>query len=327
MGFDTHVNVSLKNILMKSCKVACAQLTPSVFNKQKTVKKAAVWAEKASDKGVDLLVFPESFIPVYPAGLGFGTVVGSRTQAGRKQFREYWENSVDVPGPDTDRIGQIAREYSLFIVMGVTERDSISKTLYCTLLYFDPEGNLLGKHRKMKPTAAERIVWGEGDGTTLTTFDTDLGKVGGLICWENYMPLARMAMYSKGIEIYVAPTADSRDSWNSTMVHIAREGRCYVIGCNQYLTKSHYPDQFQRELADDRPEVLSRGGSVIVSPTGEVLAGPLYNKEGLLTAVVTEEQLVESRMDFDVTGHYSRDDIFEFSVPEQPKILNLKHPR
>lgn len=306
---------------MKSCKVACAQLTPVVFNKQKTVEKAALWAEKASKEEVDLLVFPESFIPAYPAGLGFGTVVGSRTKAGREQFREYWENSVDVPGPVTEQIGEIADKYNLYIVIGVTERDTISKTLYCSLLYFNSDGDLMGTHRKIKPTAAERLVWGEGDGSTLTTFDTKIGKLGGLICWENYMPLARMAIFNKGTEIYVAPTADARDSWNSTMIHIAREGRCYVLGCNQYLAKHHYPDHLKSELAADRPEILSRGGSVIVSPMGDILAGPLYNEEGLLTATISEELLVESRMDFDVTGHYSRNDIFNFTVPDQPEII------
>ena len=312
---------------MKTCKIACAQLTPIVFNKQKTVEKAAKWAKKVSEEGVDLLVFPESYIPAYPAGLGFGTVVGSRTRAGREQFREYWENSVDVPGPVTNQIGEMALENNLFIVMGVTERDTVSKTLYCTLLYFSPDGNLLGKHRKIKPTAAERLVWGEGDGSTLTTFDTSIAKIGGLICWENYMPLARMAMYQKGVEIYVAPTADARDSWNSTMIHIAREGRCFVIGCNQYLKKRDYPEHLRTELASDRPEILSMGGSVIISPLGKVLAGPLYNKEGLLSATITEEQLIESRMDFDVSGHYSRDDIFKFSVPDQPEILKTTNGR
>lgn len=309
---------------MKTCKIACAQLTPVVFNKQRTVEKSAVWAKKASEGGIDLLVYPESFIPAYPAGLGFGTVVGSRTQAGREQFREYWENSVEVPGPVTSQIGDIARRNNLFLVMGVTERDTVNKTLYCTLLYFSSDGNLLGKHRKIKPTAAERLVWGEGDGSTLSTFDTEIGKIGGLICWENYMPLARMAMYQKGVEIYAAPTADARDSWISSMVHIAREGRCFVIGCNQYLTKSDYPEHLRSELASDRPGILSRGGSVIVSPTGKVLAGPLFNKEGLLSATVTEEQLIESRMDFDVAGHYSRDDIFNFSIPAQPEIISDK---
>lgn len=305
---------------MTSFKIGCVQATPVIFDKQKTVEKAVKLIKKAASENVKLLVFPESFIPAYPAGLGFGTVVGSRTEAGRDQFREYWEQSVEVPGPETERLIELAKEHDMYIVMGVTERDTTSKTLYCSLLYFSPETGLMGKHRKLKPTAAERLVWGDGDGSTLSTFDTAIGKIGGLICWENYMPLARMAMYQKGVELYVAPTADARDSWNSTMIHIAREGRCYVIGCNQIINKSDYPDHFKEHLAEDRPELLSRGGSVIVSPMGEVLAGPLYNDEGLLTAEANIEDLVRSKMDFDVIGHYSREDVFEFGVNGQPGI-------
>ena len=277
----------------------------------------------AAGTGCKLVVFPETFIPGYPAGLGFGTVVGSRTQAGRDQFKEYWQNSVEVPGVYTDKLAECAKKNTVFLTVGVTERDKVNKTLYCSLLYFGPDGSLLGKHRKIKPTAAERLVWGEGDGSTLCTFDTEIGKIGGLICWENYMPLARMAMYNKGVEIYLAPTADSRDSWSATMQQIAFEGRCYVIGCNQYFTKSDFPQHLQAELAQDRPEVLSRGGSVIVSPLGEVLAGPLYGEEGILTAEVDLDELVRSRMDFDVTGHYSRNDIFKLKVKGQPGIKTI----
>ena len=309
---------------MTSLKIGCVQATPVIFNKKKTLEKAADLIKQAASENVKLLVFPESFIPAYPAGLGFGTVVGSRTEAGRDQFREYWDNSVAVPGPETKRLSELAREYNTYIVMGVTERDTISKTLYCTLLYFSPNSGLMGKHRKLKPTAAERLVWGDGDSTTLSTFDTEIGKIGGLICWENYMPLARMAMYQKGVEIYVAPTADARDSWNSTMIHIAREGRCYVIGCNQLIKKSDYPDHLRDHLADDRPELLSRGGSVIVSPMGDVLAGPLYGEEGLLTADANMEELVRSKMDFDVIGYYSREDVFDFQIPGQPRIKKDK---
>jgi nitrilase len=304
-------------------KVACVQATPVIFDLEKSVEKVITLTAEAASPGCKLVVFPETIIPGYPAGLGFGTVVGSRTQAGRDQFKEYWQNSVEVPGVYTDKLAQCAKKNQVFLTVGVTERDKVNKTLYCTLLYFGPDGNLLGKHRKIKPTAAERLVWGEGDGSTLCTFDTEIGKIGGLICWENYMPLARMAMYNKGVEIYLAPTADSRDSWNATMQHIAFEGRCYVIGCNQYFTKSDFPQHLQTELAQDRPEVLSRGGSVIVSPLGEVLAGPLYGEEGILTAEVDLDELVRSRMDFDVTGHYSRNDIFKFKVKNQPKIKSI----
>ena len=304
-------------------KVACVQATPVIFDLEKSVEKAITLTADAAGIGCKLVVFPETFIPGYPAGLGFGTVVGSRTQARRDQFKEYWQNSVEVPGVYTDKLAECAKKNTVFLTVGVTERDKVNKTLYCSLLYFGPDGSLLGKHRKIKPTAAERLVWGEGDGSTLCTFDTEIGKIGGLICWENYMPLARMAMYNKGVEIYLAPTADSRDSWNATMQHIAFEGRCYVIGCNQYFTKSDFPQHLQAELAQDRPEVLSRGGSVIVSPLGEVLAGPLYGEEGILTAEVDLDELVRSRMDFDVTGHYSRNDIFKLKVKGQPGIKTI----
>lgn len=311
---------------MTKHKIACAQLTPVIFNKKETVEKAVAWIEKAASENIKLLVFPESYIPAYPAGMDFGTVVGSRTAKGRDHFRIYSENSVVVPGNETALLAEMAGKHKMYIVMGVTEKDSVTHTLYCTMLWFSPDGILMGKHRKLKPTAAERIVWGEGDGKTLVSFDTSIGKMGGLICWENYMPLARMAMYRRGVEIYVAPTADSRESWISSMRHIACEGRCYVIGCNQYFTKQDYPAQMQHDLADDRPEVLSRGGSVIVSPLGDILAGPLYDREGLLIAEADMEEVVRSRMDFDVAGHYSRDDIFKLKVKDQPEIIkdNIK---
>ncbi|MGD2128299.1 MAG: carbon-nitrogen hydrolase family protein [Lysobacterales bacterium] len=301
-------------------KAACVQATPAIFDIEGSLEKVIRLTGEVAQSGCKLVVFPETFIPGYPAGLGFGTVVGSRTQAGREQFHEYWQNSVEVPSQHTDRLAECAREHSVFLAVGVTERDRVSKTLYCTLLYFGPNGQLLGKHRKIKPTAAERLVWGEGDGTTLCAFDTEIGKLGGLICWENYMPLARMAMYRRGVEIYLAPTADSRDSWVATMRHIACEGRCYVIGCNQYFRKSDFPEHLQSELAADRPEVLSAGGSVIVGPLGEILAGPLVGEEGVLMADIDLDDIVRSRMDFNVIGHYSRDDIFEFSVRGQPEL-------
>jgi nitrilase len=306
-------------------KIACVQASPVFFNIEKTVDKALKLIQEAAAEGNKLIVFPETFIPGYPAGLSFGTVVGSRTEEGRDQFKEYWQNSVEIPSNHTERISDCAKANNIFVVMGVTERDTVHKSLYCTLIYFGSDGVLLGKHRKIKPTAAERVVWGEGDGSTLTTYDTDFGKIGGLICWENYMPLARMALYNKGVELYLAPTADSRDSWQATMKHIASEGRCYVIACNQYFTKNDYPKHLRDQVLDDKPEVLSRGGSVIVSPMGEVIAGPLFNKEGILSAEIDLDEVVKSRMDFDVTGHYSRNDIFELKIRDQPDINVVKN--
>ncbi len=192
-------------------------------------------------------------------------------------------------------------------------------TLYCTLLYFGNNGEILGKHRKLKPTGSERLIWGEGDGSTLTVVDTELGKVGGLICWENYMPMARMAMYGKGVEIYLAPTADQRDRWQATMKHIALEGRCFVLGCNQFVTKDMYPEDLELiEELDEMPEIICRGGSVIISPMGEVIEGPLWDREGILYADLNREELEKAKLDFDVTGHYARPDIFKLSVNEDP---------
>jgi nitrilase len=301
-------------------KIGVVQATPSLFDANKTLLIVSEWVQKASKEKCELVLFPEAFIPGYPRGMDFGTVVGKRTEKGKKQWQNYWENSIEAPGKYTEMLGELARKQSIYLAIGVSERDSTSKTLYCTLLYFNPDGKLLGKHRKIKPTGSERIIWGEGDGTTLTTIDSSIGKMGGLICWENYMPLARMAMYSKGIEIYLAPTADNRESWLTALKHIAMEGRCYVMGANQYVTKNQYPPSLQEEIMNEN-EVLSPGGSVIISPNGEILAGPLFNKEGLLTAEFDPGEVIRSRMDFNVIGHYARDDIFSFKVRDIPDTI------
>ncbi len=224
---------------------------------------------------------------------------------------------MEAPGPATEILGQAARQAGAYVMVGVIERDQESSrgTLYCTLLYFGPDGAYLGKHRKLKPTASERLIWGEGDGSTLTVIQTEYGRIGGLICWENYMPLARMAMYNQGVDIYLAPTADSRDTWQATLRHIACEGRCFVLGCNQYVTRDMYPGDLEMlEELESQPEVMCRGGSAIVSPVGEILAGPLFDQEGILLADLDMSAVVRARFDFDVTGHYARPDVFEFKV-------------
>jgi nitrilase len=304
-------------------KIGVVQATPSLFDADITIQIVKKWILKASQEKCHLVLFPEAFIPGYPRGMDFGTVVGKRTDKGKKQWQNFWENSIEVPGKHTEKLGEIARQFGIYLAIGVSERDSTSKTLYCTLLYFNPEGKFLGKHRKIKPTGTERIIWGEGDGKTLTTINSRIGKIGGLICWENFMPLTRMAMYRKGIEIYLAPTADNRESWLTALKHIAVEGRCYVLGSNQYVTKDHYPSSLQEKILEEN-EVMSPGGSVIISPNGEVLAGPIYNEEGLLTAEFDPGEIVRSRMDFDVIGHYSRDDIFDFNVRDIPDIIQDK---
>jgi nitrilase len=312
-----------KNEDFPRVKVAVIQAAPLLFDREASVEKACRLTQEAAAQGAKIILFPEAFIPAYPRGLSFGTVVGSRSPQGRLTWQTYWANAVEVPSPATEALGAAARQANAYLSIGVIERDSqFSRgTLYCTLLYFGPDGQLLGKHRKLKPTAAERLIWGEGDGSTLTAFDTLYGKIGGLICWENYMPLARMAMYAKGVELYLAPTADSRDTWQSTLRHIACEGRCFVLGCNQFVTKSMYPADLDglEDLAN-QPEIMCRGGSVIISPLGEILAGPLFDQEGMLFAELDLSQIAQSKFDFDVMGHYARPDVFQLLVNEQPLL-------
>jgi nitrilase len=297
------------------------QAAPVLFDAAATVEKACRLIGEAAGEGAKLILFPEAFLPAYPRGLSFGTVVGRRTDEGRRLFQRYWENAADVPGPWIDRLGEAAKEAGVHVALGVIERDATHSrgTLYCTLVYLGPDGALLGKHRKIVPTAAERLIWGQGDGSTLTVIDTPFGRVGGLICWENYMPLARMALYGKGVDLYFAPTADARDSWQATLRHIACEGRCFVLGCNQFVTRAMYPaDLPGRADLDDGPEIVCRGGSAIIGPLGDVLAGPLYDAEGILYADLDLSEIPRARFDLDVTGHYARPDLFRFTVNERP---------
>jgi nitrilase len=304
-------------------KVAVIQAAPILFDRDATVEKTCKLAKEAASEGARLLLFPEAFIPAYPRGLRFGAVVGNRSAAGRRTFQRYWANSVDIPGPVINKIRNISKSTKTHIAIGLIERDTqFSRgTLYCTLAYFGPEGRLLGKHRKLMPTGSERLIWGAGDGSTLTTVQTDFGTIGGLICWENYMPLARTAMYGKGVEIYLAPTADARDTWQATLRHIACEGRCFVLGCNQFVTKDMYPDDLECiEELDHFPEVICRGGSTIVSPLGKVLAGPLYDEEGILYAELNMGEVAQGKYDFDPVGHYARPDVFHLIVNEKPAL-------
>lgn len=292
----------------RTVKTAVIQAAPILFNREATVDKACRLIREAGAAGCRLILLPEAFVPAYPRGFSFGMVVGSRKPEGRALWLRYWENGVDIPGPATEALGAAAREAGAYVAVGVIERDG--GTLYCTLLYFDPHGRILGKHRKLKPTGAERLIWGEGQRKP-PVFGAEFGTIGGLICWENYMPQARMALYGQGVDIYLAPTADSRETWQATMRHIACEGRCFVLGCNQFVTKSMYPADLPcLEELETQPEVMCRGGSVIVSPLGEVLAGPLWDEEGMLTAVLDLDEIPRSRLDFDVVGHYARPDVF-----------------
>ena len=299
---------------MKKIKVAAAQQKPFFFDCEKTLDLVAKDVKCAADQDVDLILFPESFLPGYPRGMTFGAVVGSRSPEGRKLWQLYSQNSIKIGDAIYQRLSEIARESGLILAIGVTEKDAINSSLYCSLLVFNADGELMLHHRKIKPTGTERVIWAEGDGQSLKTVESRMGRIGGLICWENMMPEARISLYRAGIDLYLAPTADARDSWTSSMQHIACESRCYLVSANQYFKKSDYPVDLEKYLMDDLPEDICRGGSVIVSPYGQLLAGPLFDQTGLLIAEIDLGEITRSRMDFDSVGHYSRPDLFTFQM-------------
>jgi nitrilase len=296
-------------------RVAVIQAATMLFDTEATLTKVGRLAGEAAREGAKLAVFPEAFVGGYPKGMDFGARVGSRTADGRDWFARYHASAISVPGPETDVIGGIAHDLAMHIVLGVIERDG--GTLYCTALFFGPDGALLGKHRKVMPTAMERIIWGQGDGSTLPVIDTEIGKIGAVICWENYMPSLRLAMYGQGIELYCAPTVDDRETWALSMRHIAFEGRCFVLSAVQYMTRDDAPDAAPIDAAPG--QVMIRGGSVIVGPLGEVLAGPVYDQEAVLFAEIDLSLIPRAKYDLDVVGHYARPDIFSLSVDKRPK--------
>jgi len=301
---------------MTIVRAAIVQDYPVVFDREATLEKVRSLVTLAAKQGARLIVFPEGFVSAYPTGLDFGARIGLRHPRGREDFRRYYESAVDVPGAACDALGTAAREASAYLVIGVIERGG--GTLYCTVLFFSPDGNLMGKHRKLMPTAMERLVWGFGDGSTLPVFDTPLGKIGSVICWENYMPLLRMYMYSQGIQIYCAPTADHRDTWLSSMRHIALEGRCFVLSACQYLTRGNCPGDYDAIQGNDPQTVLMRGGSSMIGPLGQILAGPQFDGPSILVADLDLDDIPRSKYDLDVVGHYARPDIFRLYVNTQP---------
>jgi nitrilase len=299
-----------------SVRVAVVQAGAVPFDADACVDKAVRLIGEASAMGAKVILFPEAFIGGYPKGLNYGLVVGARDAAGREEFRLYLDAAIDVPGEKTYRLGKAAAAHGAYVVIGVIERDG--GTCYCTVLFFGPDGTLLGKHRKLMPTALERMIWGFGDGSTLTAVDSPYGPIGSVICWENYMPMLRMAMYSKNVALYCAPTADDRDTWISSMQHVALEGRCFVLTACQFIRKKEFPATVRVSLGDSPDAVLMRGGSAIIGPLGNVLAGPHFDGETILTADLDLNDIGRGKFDFDVVGHYSRPDVFQLIVNEAP---------
>lgn len=299
-----------------AAQVAVVQAGSIPFDAEACIDKAVRLIGEAAGAGAKVILFPEAFIAGYPKGLNYGLVVGARDAAGREEFRIYLEAAIEVPSPQTQRLGEAAAAYACFVVMGVIEREM--GTCYCTALFFGPDGRLLGKHRKLMPTALERMIWGFGDGSSLTVVDSPYGRIGSVICWENYMPMLRMAMYSKNVALYCAPTADDRDTWLASMQHIALEGRCFVLTACQFIQKKDFPDTVRVSLGDSPDSVLMRGGSAIVSPLGKVIAGPYFGSETILTATLDLGEIGRGKFDFDVVGHYSRPDVFQLIVNEAP---------
>ena len=304
-------------------RVAVVQAAATLFDTARSLLTAEQWITRAAGRGARLIVLPEAFLGGYPRGANFGAVVGARTPSGRELFRRYLAGAIEIPGPQIDRLARLARRHGCELVVGVIER--AGSTLYCSAVFLSSDGNVRGTHRNLQPTGSERLIWGQGDGSTLHVFDTPLGRVGAAICWENLMPALRLALYGQGVEFWCAPTADARDSHLATMRHIAVEGRCVVLAANQYACRSDYPDDYEAALPDDPGAVVCRGGSVIIDPLGEVLAGPLYDQPGILIADIDVGDITRARFDFDPVGHYARPDVFHLDVNRSARTTVAYH--
>ena len=295
--------------------VAALQIGSLPAGKAATLEQILSYEDAIRASGASLVVMPEALLGGYPKGERFGTQLGYRLPEGREAFARYHENAIDVPGAETEALAALAARTGANLVVGVIERGGHS--LYCTALFFDPQDGLVAKHRKLMPTGTERLIWAKGDGSTLPVVEGRAGRLGAAICWENYMPLLRTAMYAKGVDIWCAPTVDERDMWQATMRHVACEGRCFVVSACQVQDSPRALGLEVEGWPAERP--LINGGSVIVGPLGEVLAGPLLGERGLLVAEIDTDELVRARYDFDVAGHYARPDVFELVVDERAK--------
>ena len=313
MGFTKRTTV----------RAAAAQFVPVFLNRQATVEKTCDLLAEAARQKIELLAFPESFIPGYPDWVW--SLPAGENDLLRELYARMLENALDVPGPETEKLCRAARQTGIFTVIGVCERnrEASGSSIYNTLLYIDGQGRLLGKHRKLVPTGGERLIWAQGDGSTLEAYDTPLGKLGGLICWENYMPLARYAMHAWGVQIYIAATWDRGDVWLSSLRHIAKEGAMFVIGSGMPLRKGDIPDDlpFKSRYDMDDSHWINEGDSAIVDPDGNFVAGPLREAEGFVCADLDLRQVMGAKSRLDVAGHYGRPDVFDFTLQQKPRSM------
>jgi nitrilase len=298
---------------------ACVQVEPAIFDRARTLDLVETRTAEAAAAGAGLVVFPETFVPAYPSSTWAKALAGWGEPGAKEAFALLHRESLELPSADADRLGAAAREHGVWLVIGVNEIDPERPgTLYNSLLYYSPEGELALHHRKLVPTNHERLVWGQGDGRGLRAIETSLGRMGGLICWENYMPLARFSLYESGVEIYIASTADDGDSWQVTLQHIALESRSFVVAPSHFQRAGSYPDDFPLAALLEGRDLLGRGGSAILAPDGSYLAGPLYGEEGILYAELEPDALLQARQRFDPAGHYHRPDVLQLTVRDQP---------
>lgn len=299
------------------CKIALVQAEPVLFNKKESLKKALNYINESAVHNPDLIVFPELFIPGYPVGMNFGFSIGKRTQAGREDWKRYYDASI-VPGDDEFKeLAEAAKKSKAYISIGFSERDAISATLYNSNVIFEPNGSYK-IHRKLKPTGSERMVWGDANKDYFPITETPWGPIGSLICWESYMPLARVALYKKGITIYISPNTNDNPEWQATIQHIAIEGKCYFINADMIIRKTSYPlDINEKDVVAQLPEIVCRGGSCIIDPYGHYVTEPLWDKEEIIFAKLDMNLPITSKMEHDAIGHYARPDVLELIVNEK----------
>ena len=300
----------------KVCRIAVVQATPVMFDSGRSLQKTLELIDRCAVDGAELIVFPELFIPGYPYGMTFGYTVGSRTAAGRADWKAYYDNSILADGEEMRRLTESAKRNGVYLSLGYSERDSVTATLYNSNIMISPSGETMN-HRKLKPTGSERVVWGDADRDYFPVMDTPWGPMGNLICWESYMPLARAALYEKGVTIYISPNTNDVPEWQTTVQHIALEGRCYFINSDMFFTRDMYPKNLHcaEEIAR-LPEIVCRGGSCIVDPYGHYVTEPVWDREAVIYAELDMDKVAASRMEFDPSGHYARPDVLRLEIAE-----------